>query len=541
MSGLDLVIGRLELFGARVQAGHGDTYVAQCPAHDDHNPSLVVSRGTDGRVLVHCHAGCTYEEILNTLGLESKDLMPELEEDAQELAAYSYTDENGTLLYQVVRYVPKAFRQRRPDGNGGWLWNMEGVRRVLYRLPIVLDAVKCGATIWIAEGEKDADTLVNQGVCATTPLGGAGKWRSEYADTLKGATKVVIVADADEPGRKHARVIADSLAPLVGNVGVVESPSHKDATDHLVAGLGLRDFRLTYRPGGEAPTRRVNLFSANKVRVRPVRWIWEGRMPAGALTLLAGREGGGKSSCAYDVAASLTRGVLPGCCYGHPRSVIVAATEDSWEHTIAPRLMAARAELGLVYRVEVESSEGPAEVVLPVDLDELVRVGKDVGAALFLLDPLLSRLSPGLDTHKDAEVRRALEPLVRASNQADWATVGIIHLSKAAVTDPLQMVMGSRAFPAVARSVLFVGNTPNTHRRRMLGQIKNNLGQFAPSLFFEIEGERVADTPEGPVWTSRVRWGDESTLSVPEILQGANAERLVETTFSPAIARSDLF
>ncbi len=537
---LELVIDRLQEAGCNPQR-KGDEWEARCPAHDDRVPSFAVSEETDGHVLVHCFAGCEFGDILAALHLEAKDLMPdtEPEPERQEVAHYPYTDAQGTLLYEVVRYVPKTFRQRRPDGSGGWIWNMEDTPRVLYRLPDVLEAVQTGNTIWVLEGEKDADTLGAQGVYATTMPGGAGKWRHEYTETLTGAHKVIIVADADEPGRKHARAVADALLPHVREVGVVEPAAGKDATDHVLAGYGLKDFRLSYHPGEiRAPARSVRLISASNVKVRPVRWIWEKRFAAGSLSLLAGREGAGKSSVCYDVAASLTRGVLPGCCYGMPRAVIVAATEDSWEHTIAPRLMAAGADLSRVFRIEVDNHGTIEEVVLPVDLDELVRVGRDAGAALLLLDPLLSRLSSGLDTHKDAEVRRALEPLVRASAEAEWATVGIIHLSKALTSDPLQQVMGSRAFPAVARSVLFVAPHPDTHRVRLLGQVKNNLGEFAPSIFFTIEGRQVADTDEGPVWSSHVRWGDETTMTIQEALAGRS--RATPSTDMPETVRRDL-
>jgi AAA domain len=544
---LDLVIARLQNAGCN-PARRGDQYESRCPAHDDRVPSLSVTEDFDGHVLVHCFAGCEFESILAVLGLEAKDLMPETEPEQglEEIAHYPYTNEDGELLYEVVRFVPKTFRQRRPDGNGGWLWNMDDMRRVLYRLPDVIEARDNGQTIWVVEGEKDADTLTSKGVYATTLPGGAGKWRSEYTTQLAGAKKVIIVADADDPGRKHARTVADALLPHVKDVGIVEpAEGCKDATDHFLAGHSMKDFKLSFHPSANAAThsRAVRLVSAQNVRVRPVRWIWERRFPAGSLSLLAGREGIGKSSVAYDVAASLTRGVLPGCCYGMPRTVIVAATEDSWEHTIAPRLIAAKADLGMVFRIEVEAQGTSAEVVLPVDLDELVRVGRDAGAALLLLDPLLSRLSNGLDTHKDAEVRRALEPLVRASAEADWATVGIIHLSKAMTTDPLTQVMGSRAFTAVARSVLYVTHHPDTRKLRLLAQIKNNLGQFAPSIFFTIEGRQVAVTDEGPVWSSHVCWGDETTMSVQDVLEGTRSA--VERTFGaveeiPATTRRDL-
>ena len=119
---------------------------------------------------------------------------------------------------------------------------------------------------------------------------------------------------------------------------------------------------------------------------------------------------------------------------GEPRAVIVAATEDSWEHTIVPRLMAAGADLDRIFRVDVTVSDGfDSALVLPADLNQLEKNVIEVGAALVLLDPLVSRLSAGLDTHKDAEVRRALEPLVALADRASATVLGLIH---AEVTTP---------------------------------------------------------------------------------------------------------
>ena len=130
------------------------------------------------------------------------------------------------------------------------------------------------------------------------------------------------------------------------------------------------------------------------------------------ISLIAGREGIGKSLLAYTLAADISRGRLPGVHEGTPRSVIVAATEDSWSHTIVPRLMAAAADLGRIFRVDVTKDDGdPGALVLPADVAVVETAIGDHEAALLLLDPLISRLAAGLDTHKDAEVRQALEPI----------------------------------------------------------------------------------------------------------------------------------
>jgi putative DNA primase/helicase len=167
---LDRVLSRLQ--GVR-RAGNG--WSALCPAHDDQHNSLSVSEGRGGQVLLHCHAGCGIQAIVRAMGLELRDLFPpkperkpKPEPERKIVAVYPYVDESGKVLFEVVRYEPKAFAQRQPDGNGGWVWNLNGVRRVLYKLPDVLRAVQSGETIFIVEGEKDADALCGLGLVATT-------------------------------------------------------------------------------------------------------------------------------------------------------------------------------------------------------------------------------------------------------------------------------------------------------------------------------------------------------------------------------------
>jgi putative DNA primase/helicase len=238
VSALELVLSRLE--GVK-KDGRG--WKARCPAHEDRKPSLSVSEGDEGKVLLHCHTGCNPADIVAAMGLTMGDLFngngksgkPEI------VATYAYTDADGKLLYQVVRVSPKDFRQRRPDGNGGWVWKLGDAPRVLYRLVEVVAAVSRGDIIYVCEGEKDADAIVAAGAIATCNAGGAGKWRDEYSQALMDA-KVVIVADKDVPGRKHAEAVRVSLARHGVEARVVEAAEGKDAADHLAAGKGLEDF-----------------------------------------------------------------------------------------------------------------------------------------------------------------------------------------------------------------------------------------------------------------------------------------------------------
>jgi hypothetical protein len=174
------------------------------------------------------------------LGLTARDLFSGPAAWTDERTFYDYRDEGSRLLFQVVRAATpsgKTFRQRRPDGRDGWIWDVEGVRYVLYRLPELLAADPSG-TVYVVEGEKDVETLRALGLVATTNPGGALKWRPEYSAELRGRN-VVIVPDHDDVGRRHAADVARSLVEVAASVRVVDLPGLTeggDASDWLAAG-----------------------------------------------------------------------------------------------------------------------------------------------------------------------------------------------------------------------------------------------------------------------------------------------------------------
>ena len=221
----------------------GSGWSAKCPAHEDKSASLSVGIGKEGRALVHCHAGCELVDVLEAMGLTPDDLFPSKPAKAtgrwedRIAATYDYTDEQGRLLYQVVRLEPKDFRQRRPEGNT-WNWSIKGVRRVVYRLPAVLEAIRTGKRVYMVEGEKDADNLAALGLCSTTNSGGADKWGRDLTESMRDAL-VVLVPDNDEPGRKHAERIARTIKRVAADVVTLELAGlgdKGDVSDWIAAG-----------------------------------------------------------------------------------------------------------------------------------------------------------------------------------------------------------------------------------------------------------------------------------------------------------------
>lgn len=153
------------------------------------------------------------------------------------VASYNYHDEAGELLFQVARMEPKTFRQRRPDGNGGWDWKVRGIRQVPYRLPELLAAPR-DANVFVVEGEKDADRLAALGLVATCNAGGAGKWRKAHAEHLAGR-RVIVLPDNDDAGIDHAQRVAMTLRGIAADVRIIELPGQPkkgDVSDWLDAG-----------------------------------------------------------------------------------------------------------------------------------------------------------------------------------------------------------------------------------------------------------------------------------------------------------------
>lgn len=242
----------------------GSGWMARCPCRDDDsNPSLHVAEGDDGRVLVTCHRGtpCDLDQICASVGLEVKDLMPPKPAKDEEprltlVKVYNYYDETGEMLFQKQRFVDqfgkKTFRQRKPDGRGGWTYSLGTTPKILYNLPAVVQAKANGGHIWVVEGEKDADAVADAGEIATTMPNGAGSWNKIHTDVLAGAS-VTIIADNDKPGLEHAAHVCRELKAAGCEVEVVRPPENcKDVAELLGMGRSLGEL-IPFDPEEEMP------------------------------------------------------------------------------------------------------------------------------------------------------------------------------------------------------------------------------------------------------------------------------------------------
>ena len=235
--------------------GSDGEHLGLCPFHEDNQPSFNANLESGMWLCRGCGAkGGPAKFLAAARGLDAREAQAEVARltgqapkpgprkaarsgtraGGQLSAIYDYRDEQGQLLFQVCRFKAKKFVQRRPNGKGGWVWNIEGVRRVLYRLPDLAEA----ALVVICEGERDAEALRKRGFIATTCPQGAGKWRTDYNASLQGK-RVVILPDNDAPGRAHAEDVAKALQGIAAGVKVLELPGlpeKGDVSDWLAAG-----------------------------------------------------------------------------------------------------------------------------------------------------------------------------------------------------------------------------------------------------------------------------------------------------------------
>lgn len=298
----------------------GRQHQARCPVHEDGRASLTIGTGDDGRILLHCHAGCGTEDVARALGVEMRQLFRDTRSASgsgrEIVAVYEYVDEDSTLLYEAVRYEPKDFRQRRPGPGGEYVWSVKGVRHVLYRLPEVIEAVALDRPVYIVEGEKDVDRLRAAGLAATCNVGGACKWRDDYSATLQGA-RVIIFPDNDEAGRKHASQVALSLEGVAASVKTVPLPGvpeQGDVSDYLNAGHTVEELLAICESSDSKNTvaepERRPFLTAREIeqRPKPVFLVHE-VIEVGGLAVMWAPPGAGKSFVAIGMACDVAAGI----------------------------------------------------------------------------------------------------------------------------------------------------------------------------------------------------------------------------------------
>lgn len=389
------------------------------------------------------------------------------------IATYDYEDEDGDLLFQVARYEPKDFRQRRPDGRGGWIKNIDGVTIVPYRLPTFAGAT---GTIYIPEGEKDVEALRRLGFTATCNPMGAGKWPEHFAEHFVGMD-VVILPDNDPSGRKHADKVARNLAPVAERVRIVELPDlpHKgDVSDWLAAGGTAKqlcdllsaaetfDPRNTDNtdnklPKGFATTCFNTIMATN---FEPLRWTIPGYVPEG-LSILAGRQKLGKTWLALDFAIAVAIGGFAMGSIECEQGDVLYIDLENGPRRIKRRIETlfpyeqARPDLARLHGATASPQLGPQFI----EACDLWR--QSVAKPALIVVDVLQRIKPA-----GSSVRNAYENDYAAlADLQEWATVHgvsvlvLAHTKKGGADDPLEAISGSNGQAACADTTLVLDRT----------------------------------------------------------------------------------
>jgi hypothetical protein len=490
-----------------------DKLTAQCPAHDDHKPSLSVIPRRDGTgVTVHCHAGCDHMEVLAALGLSLRDCFdePNLRAVFDPRAVYTY---------------PGGRRVHREPGKRFWQ-DGDKTDRSLFGA----DLITPGTTrVLIVEGEKDA--LVGQEMGEATVTASQGASSAARADwTPVHGLDVTLVMDNDEAGRKWAHTVAGLLEGKVRSLTLAVAKVGKDLADHYVAGFGLADLTevpLTAigqasNPGPSADRVRSqrNQFDAitlSEVKPEKVDWLWPGHVPRGKPVTLDGDPGVGKSTLALTFASIVsTGGTWPdGTTCERPGAVILMSAEDGLADTIVPRLIAAGADMTKVHAVRgvpmPPDSDGHVAMRMPTlgDVAQLRRLITDTGAALVVFDVLMAYLPSRSDSHRDQDMRALLSPLTALAEETGCTMLLLRHLTKGK-GEAMYRGGGSIGIVGAARVGLIAAPDPDEPEQRVLAVLKNNLAAKAPALTY-----RLTPADNG---VARVEWIGETEHDAESLL-----------------------
>jgi hypothetical protein len=344
---------------------------------------------------------------------------------------WEYTDELGNVVFWVSRGAGKEFRPHHRNRHGTTVVGLTEYRP-LYRLPELVQGVADGRTVYVAEGEKDVESLRALGEVATCSVGGAGKFgRAAEIERLKGA-EVVVVADRDRPGIRHALDVQRLLGGVAASVEVMLPAVGKDVSDHLHNGLSLDDL-VPFEPArlkAQSPRgsslepwdgqgRRAVLEWDTEVEYVPVQWLWRDWIVRGNLNVLAGDGGVGKTHFAVGLAARLSRGDVPGDHQGVPGRTLYLSAEDDFASHLKRLYRAAGGVPGRFGRMKVPAGEWLDDPSFPDDLPELRRLVREAGISLLVIAPGAAFFSVR-DSHNAQQLRRrVVSPLASIAMAAN--------------------------------------------------------------------------------------------------------------------------
>lgn len=483
----------------------GNNYIALCPAHDDKKQSLSVSTGEEGQILVYCHAGCDTQEIVSAMGLSMSELFPNSKTEFS--AIYEYRDADGVLLYQKMRRADKTFTQRTPDGKGGWIYNRKGIPPTLYNLPKVLKA----DTVYVAEGEKDADTLSTLDLVGTTSENGAGagKWRKEYTEDLRGKT-VYVLFDNDDIGRAYGEETAKALSGVAKSVKLLnlksvytQLPEHGDISD------------VTEAAGKEMTLQSLAILAENTPEYEPTdsflscfktlddfseeeaTWLIPGWIPEGQITLLAADGGIGKTTLWCSILTALSSGTSsildPLTNTREPRLVAFLTTEDSVRKKLKKKLREAGANEKNIITPDFLADKDGLLRNLKFGSPDMAKFIRHFKPALCVFDPVQGFIPPELNMGSRNAMRDCMAPLITLGEECGTTFLVVCHTNKRKGAYGRDRIADSADLWDISRSVLMAGYTEE-QGVRYLSNEKNNYSQLQETLLFNIDDNGQAQS-----------------------------------------------
>lgn len=397
---------------------------------------------------------------------------------------YRYTDRDGNPLYEVIRYnfqlpdgtfertkdggLKKTFRQRRPDGRGGYIWNLDGIGHTIYRHPEVEQAIERRDLILFPEGEKDVETLEGLGFVATTNSGGAQHWSDAHAALFKGAD-VVLLPDNDDAGRAGAQKKAESLKAYANSVRILDlarywdAPPKSDVTDWIAAGGTMEELTGilagTTRP--RPPRSTFGAQTSGDIAKKPVvyDWLVKHLIERNGIMILAGESMAGKSFMIMDMGMKIARGLDYAGHKVRQGAVIHMAVEDGKGTELrfkgCLKAQGISPDADVPYVVMDPFANGGLGFTLMADdvvdrfIAECLEWKAYYGSLEMIIIDTLSMATEGMDENSSGEASKVLGRINRIRERTG-ATVAVVHHMNAGGTK----VRGSTAIVANVPNVI---------------------------------------------------------------------------------------
>lgn len=488
-----------------VKGGHGQ-WTARCPAHDDRQNSLSVKEGNDGRVLLHCHAGCDLDKITAALGITKSDLFP----DKPRARDYGTVEREHIYPGGAIKKV----MYRRVDGskygcwfhrNGGaWAKGRGGAAPTLYI------GGKLGGAVFVCEGEKDVDTIHRLGYNAASGADGAGpgKWRREYTEQLRGCA-VCVFTDNDDVGRAYAAETCNALHGAASSVQLLdiatvwpEVPEHGDVSDMVVALGSERACELIAQMIAaapewtpcEVPQAEDPLLALFKPLAdfpeEEAKWLVPGWIPEGQISVIAADGGIGKTTLWCHVIAALSNGAT--CILdppGHTRNpmrITFLTTEDSVRKKLRKKLRLAGANMDNIITPDFAGDRNGLLRKVKFGSPEMEKVLRSLRPALCIFDPVQGFTPPKVNMGSRNEMRDCMAPLIAIGEEINTTAIIVCHTNKRKGAYGRDRIADSADIWDIARSVMMAGFTEE-QGVRYLSNEKNNYAPLQETILFTID------------------------------------------------------